>query len=73
MQRKIFLIGAWVISRELNESLASDWYAYYMIGLMLFGVIKQNPVMHLKSTNEIHHHKACVYYFFVNKDDGQLD
>ena len=70
------MIGAWVISRELNEShlsLASDWSAYYIIGLILFGAIKRNPVTHLKSTNVIHRHKACVYYFFVNKNGGQLE
>ena len=44
---------------------------YYRI--YLFGAIKQNPVTHLKSTNEIHCHKARVYYFFVNKDGGQLE
>ena len=29
--------------------------------------------MHLKSTIEIHCHKGCVYYFFVNKDGRQLE
>ena len=37
-----------------------------------FFAIKRNPVTHLKSTNEIRH-KAHVYYFFVNKDGGQLE
>ena len=45
----------------------------YIIGSILFGAIKLNPVTHLKSTNGIHHHKARVYYFFVNKDVGQLE
>ena len=39
------LIGAWVISRELNEShlsLTSDWHAYYIIGSILFSAIKLN-------------------------------
>ena len=74
--KKQILIGAWVISRELQEfhlSFASDWYAYYIIGSILFGAIKCNQVTHLKSTNEIHRHKACVYYFFVNKDGRQLE
>ena len=62
------LIGAWVISRELNESylsLASDWHSNYIIGSILFGAIKRNQVMHLKSTNEIHHlqlHYTSVKY-----------
>ena len=70
------MISASVISRELNESHlshASDLYAYYSIGSILFGAINCNPVTHLKSTNEIHHHKACVYYFFVSIDGGQLE
>ena len=55
------LIGALIISRELNEShlsLASDWYANYIIGSIIFDAIRRNPVTHLKSTNEIHCHKA---------------
>ena len=69
------LIGALVISRELNESdlsLASDWYAYNIIGSILFVAIKGNPVTHLKST-KIYLHNTHVYYFFVNKDGGQLE
>ena len=45
------LIGAWVISRELNESylsLASDWYAYYISILILFGAKKTKPSHALK-------------------------
>ena len=42
--------------------LTSDWYAYYIIGSILSGAIKQNPVTHLRSTNEILRHKAFVYY-----------
>ena len=30
-------------------------------------------VTHLKSTNEIRRYKACVYYFFANKDGRQLE
>ena len=53
-------------------SLATDWYACNVIGSILFGAIKRNQ-SHTKSTNEIHHHKACVYYFFVNKDGDNWD
>ena len=70
------LISVWVILLEMNKShlsLASDWYAYYIIRSILFGAIKQNPVTHLKLTNEIHCHKARVYYFFVSKDCQQLE
>ena len=38
--------------RQSRLTLVSDRYAY-IIGSILFGAIKRNPVTHIKSTNEI--------------------